>query len=145
TFNLFTPVIQWWARHGHGGVLVLDGKGAAGDELLGKFIAKHGLGHRALLIKPGIRLGWMEGLEPGEFIDAIFDVGGAAKQEVDQDKAEFFLTQARKFGLALAWILHTMVAAERSNPNTSYRWTVDSFDRLKALLKQDTPVGRELL
>lgn len=146
TFNLFTPIIQWWARHGHGGVLVLDGKGAAGDELIGAFIAKHGLKHRALLIKPGIRLGLMEGLTPNDFIDAIFDIGGARNEEQSQSDAEkFFITQARTFGLSVSRVLWALVDHEKGNPARKFYLTIDSVDRLKVFLKADTPASQTLL
>lgn len=146
TFNLFTPIIQWWARHGHGGVLVLDGKGAAGDDLLGKFIAKHGLGHRALLIKPGISLGLMEGLTPNDFIDAIFDIGGARNEEQSQsDNEKFFITQARTFGLSISRVLWALVEYQRGNPNRTFFLTIDGVDRLKIALKRKGPAGEQIL
>jgi hypothetical protein len=146
TFNLFAPIIQWWARHGHGGVLVLDGKGAAGDDLLGKFIAKYGLGHRALLIKPGIRLGLMEGLTPNDFIDAIFDIGGARSEEQSQsDSEKFFITQARTFGLAISRILWAVVELQRGAPNRTFYLTIDGVDRMKVALKRTGPAGQQVL
>lgn len=146
TFNLFAPIIQWWARHGHGGVLVLDGKGAAGDDLLGKFIAKYGLGHRALLIKPGIRLGLMEGLTPNDFIDAIFDIGGARSEEQSQsDSEKFFITQARTFGLQISRILWAVVELQRGAPNRTFYLTIDGVDRMKVALKRTGPAGQQVL
>jgi hypothetical protein len=146
TFNLFTPIIQWWARHGHGGVLVLDGKGAAGDDLIGDFIARHGLKHRALLIKPGIQLGLMEGLTPNDFIDAIFDIGGARNEEQSQNDSEkFFITQARTFGLSVARVLWALVEHGRGDPARKFFLTIDSVDRLKVFLKADTTGSQALL
>ncbi|MGN6113860.1 MAG: TraM recognition domain-containing protein [Luteimonas sp.] len=146
TFNLFAPIIQWWARHGHGGVLVLDGKGAAGDDLLGKFITKYGLGHRALLIKPGIRLGLMEGLTPNDFIDAIFDIGGARSEEQSQsDHEKFFITQARTFGLSISRILWAVVELQRGAQNRTFYLTIDGVDRMKVALKRTGPAGQQIL
>lgn len=146
TFNLFTPIIQWWSRHGHGGVLVLDGKGAAGDDLLAAFIAKHGLQHRALLIKPGIRLGLMEGLTPNDFIDAIFDIGGARNEEQSQNDAEkFFITQARTLGLSISRVLWALVDHLKGDPNRRYFLTIDGIDRLKIALKRSGPAGKQIL
>lgn len=139
SFNLHTPIIQWWNIHGAGGTLVLDGKGAAGEELLASFIAKYGLKHRVLLIKPGIRLGLMEGLSPHDFIDAISDIGGAKKTEQSQSDAEkFFITQAYTLGLNIAIILRVLIDDELDRgAKRNFFWHIDSYDRLKATLKRD--------
>lgn len=146
TFNLFTPAIQWWNIHNAGGSLVLDGKGSAGEELIASFIAKYGLKHRVFLIKPGIRLGLMEGLTPNDFIDAIFDVGGALKQEASKkDSSEFFVTQARTFGLSIARILWKLVDHQRGSDERTFFLTIEGVDRLKVSLKQKNNAGEEIL
>lgn len=140
SFNILGPVAQFWARHGYGGVLVLDGKGALGDELLARFIKNYGIQHRAILIKPGVKLGLMEGLSPHDFVAAISDVGGAKNTEEKKDDAtEFFITQAKSLCLSLSIIQFVLKAYEiETGKNRTIFWHLENFDRLKVAMKTRT-------
>lgn len=146
TFNVLLDHIYQWVEHNAGGVFALDGKGDMGDKLLAAFIAKHGLKHNVILVKPGIRLGLMEGLTPHEFIEAIFDVGGAKKEEAQQSDAErFFATQAYTFGLSLTIILDELVKAQANEPQRSYFWHISGVDRFKMAMNQANEASEEIL
>lgn len=145
TFNVMAPLAFWWILNRAGGMLCLDGKGALPESILAKLVGLPNV----LLIKPGVKLGLMDGLSPTDFAKAISDVAGAKKQEKAADTDSFFNGHAQSLALYLAVILqglnHLGLVREKKGGNRSYHWTLSSFDEIKTLLQKKSPEGEAVL
>ena len=84
TSGLIRPIISQWARARAGGMMVLDGKGALAAELAGL--------RGYTCIRPGVKLGLMDGLSPADFTAALVAVSRSPKQNEATSSGQFFAT-----------------------------------------------------
>lgn len=127
TSAVMRPVFANWVAGKSGGVLVLDGKGSLAEDLLARR-------SDALLIKPGVKLGLIEGLSPSDVVMAL-------SQQTTQDAGEgssasaFFVTQAREQLRHGAVFLEALIEVESASSDTrTWFWTLADLVRLLQLM-----------
>lgn len=122
TSAMLRVLIAQWARSQAGGMLVLDGKGALASELDGL--------RGYTCIKPGVKLGLMDGLSPGDFTAALVAVSRNPKQESATQSGQFFATA----GETLVFNGSTLLRALVDSGTEQWKWHLAGIHRLLSQL-----------
>lgn len=101
--SFFRSIIDQWVRGQAGGMMVLDGKGALAAELAGL--------RGYTCIRPGVKLGLMDGLSPADFTAALVAVSRNPKQSDATSSGQFFATAGETLVFNGSTLLRALVDA----------------------------------